>query len=57
VQKTLEAYRSLESAVSQGKIGQLGVSNIYDPAELMWLMGKARVPVSVVQNRYASSSV
>lgn len=37
--------------MSEGKIGQLGVSNIYEQDELMWLMGKARVPVSVVQNR------
>ncbi|GFZ48552.1 hypothetical protein JCM24511_06300, partial [Saitozyma sp. JCM 24511] len=51
-EQTLEAYRSLEAAVSEGKIGQLGVSNIYEQDELMWLMGKARVPVSVVQNRW-----
>lgn len=30
----------------------LGVSNIYDAAELEWLIGQAREPVKVVQNRW-----
>jgi hypothetical protein len=49
---TLEAYRALEGCVGENKIGRLGVSNIYDPAELSWLIEAAAVPVSVVQNRW-----
>lgn len=50
-QLTLEAYRALEHFVDSGQVRQLGVSNIYDTKELQWLIGEARVPVSVVQNR------
>ena len=35
-----------------GQLRQLGVSNIYDPEELKWLINEARVKVSVVQNRW-----
>ncbi|KLT42284.1 Aldo/keto reductase, partial [Cutaneotrichosporon oleaginosum] len=49
---TLEAYRALEACVGEGKIGRLGVSNIYDADELAWLIAQAQVPVSVVQNRW-----
>lgn len=48
---TLTAYRTLEGFCDEGKIGALGVSNIYDPTLLEWLIGEARVKVGVVQNR------
>lgn len=51
-QKTLEAYRTLEGFADQGKVRNLGVSNIYDRSELEWLISEARVPVKVVQNRW-----
>lgn len=52
IQKTLEAYRTLEGFAHQGKVRNLGVSNIYDRSELEWLISQARVPVKVVQNRW-----
>lgn len=38
--------------MARGTVGRLGVSNIYDPDELAWLIAEAKVPVSVVQNRW-----
>jgi aryl-alcohol dehydrogenase-like predicted oxidoreductase len=52
VQATLEAYQTLEGFVDAGKIITLGISNIYDPKLLEWLLGKVRVKVGVVQNRW-----
>ncbi|BEI80295.1 hypothetical protein CcaverHIS002_0108240 [Cutaneotrichosporon cavernicola] len=49
---TLEAYRALEKAVQEGKVGGLGVSNIYNVQELAWLVSEAKVPLRVVQNRW-----
>lgn len=51
MQATLAAYQTLEGFVPS-KIGALGVSNIYEADELAWLISKAKVPVSVVQNRW-----
>ena len=51
-QQTLEAYRTLEGFVEQGKVRQIGVSNIYDPEMLEWMIGEAKVELQVVQNRY-----
>ncbi|KAK1922052.1 NADP-dependent oxidoreductase domain-containing protein [Papiliotrema laurentii] len=51
-QATLEAYQTLEGFVDAGKIITLGISNIYDPKLLEWLLGKVRVKVGVVQNRW-----
>lgn len=51
-QATLEAYQALETFVDAGKLRQLGVSNCYDPKTLEWLIGQARIKVSVVQNRW-----
>ncbi len=50
-QATREAWRTLEDLVDQGVIKQLGLSNIYQPKLLLWVIEQARVPVSVVQNR------
>lgn len=52
LKKTLEAYRALEVHASEGNVLNLGVSNIYDPKELEWLISQAREPVKVVQNRW-----
>lgn len=56
MQRTLEAYRALESQAERGLVHNLGVSNIYDAKELEWLISQARTPVKVVQNRYVFSS-
>ena len=47
----MEAYRTLEGFVNQGRVRQLGVSNIYDPEMLRWMIAEARVKLEVVQNR------
>ncbi|WVF73172.1 hypothetical protein IAT40_007991 [Kwoniella sp. CBS 6097] len=51
-EQTLAAYRTLESFVEKGQVRHLGVSNIYDPSLLKWLIGEAKVKVGVVQNRW-----
>nr|XP_031860537.1 uncharacterized protein CI109_004148 [Kwoniella shandongensis]KAA5527609.1 hypothetical protein CI109_004148 [Kwoniella shandongensis] len=51
-EQTLEAYRTLEDFVSQGKVRELGVSNCYDPKVLKSLIVEAKVKVGVVQNRW-----
>ncbi|ORY28133.1 NADP-dependent oxidoreductase domain-containing protein [Naematelia encephala] len=50
--QTLEAYRTLEKFVDDGRVRALGVSNCYDPALLEWLINEARIKVGVVQNRW-----
>ncbi|WWC64426.1 uncharacterized protein I303_107036 [Kwoniella dejecticola CBS 10117] len=51
-EQTLSAYQTLESFVDAGKVRHLGVSNIYDPNLLSWLIERGRVKVGVVQNRW-----
>ncbi|KAI5455473.1 hypothetical protein NCC49_000283 [Naganishia albida] len=47
-----EAWKTLESFVEEGKILQLGISNIYQPSLLLRMIEFATVPVSIVQNRW-----
>ena len=42
----------MEGFADQGKVRNLGVSNIYNRSELEWLISEARIPVKVVQNRW-----
>jgi diketogulonate reductase-like aldo/keto reductase len=51
-QQNKEAWKALESFVDEGKIKQLGISNIYQPSLLLKMMEFATVPVSIVQNRW-----
>ncbi|OCF61110.1 oxidoreductase [Kwoniella mangroviensis CBS 10435] len=51
-EQTLSAYQTLETFVKEGKIRQLGISNIYDPILLSWLIERVEVKVGVVQNRW-----
>ncbi|WWD03465.1 hypothetical protein V865_001517 [Kwoniella europaea PYCC6329] len=51
-EQTLSAYQALETFVKEGKIRQLGISNIYDPKLLLWLIERVEVKVGVVQNRW-----
>ncbi|EIW71809.1 hypothetical protein TREMEDRAFT_67967 [Tremella mesenterica DSM 1558] len=51
-EETLLAYRTLEELADQGKVRTLGISNIYDPTLLQWLINQARIKVGVVQNRW-----
>ncbi|KAK6909596.1 hypothetical protein I203_103617 [Kwoniella mangroviensis CBS 8507] len=51
-EQTLSAYQTLETFVKEGKIRQLGISNIYNPILLSWLIERVEVKVGVVQNRW-----
>ncbi|HLZ98792.1 MAG TPA: aldo/keto reductase [Steroidobacteraceae bacterium] len=50
-EKTLEAWRAMESLVQGGGVRQLGISNCYDLDQLEALHESARIKPSVVQNR------
>lgn len=50
--ETLEVWKEFEYLFRQGKVRQLGISNIYDPALLEWAMNTFEVKPSVIQNRF-----
>nr|CEL66542.1 TPA: aldo/keto reductase family oxidoreductase,putative [Neospora caninum Liverpool] len=52
LEKTLEAWRSLEEAVDEGVVRLLGVSNCYDVEMLRRLYAAARHKPRVLQNRF-----
>jgi len=49
---TLTVWKTLEEFVKQGKIKQLGISNMYDLKELEKLWNSVEVKPAVVQNRF-----
>jgi len=49
---TLAVWRRFEAAVDDGSVRQLGISNLYSPAEFAWLHGAARHKPAVLQNRF-----
>ncbi|KAH7693791.1 hypothetical protein AAVH_39167, partial [Aphelenchoides avenae] len=49
---TMEVWRVFEEFHSQGKVKQLGISNLYDPEGLVRLYNDARVKPAVIQNRF-----
>ena len=51
-EKTVEAWRAMESLYDQGKIGQLGISNCYQLEVLQNLYEISVVKPSIVQNRF-----
>jgi aryl-alcohol dehydrogenase-like predicted oxidoreductase len=52
VQQNTEAWKTLETFVTDGKIKHLGISNIYQPSLLRKMIDFATVPVDIVQNRW-----
>jgi len=48
----LEAWRSFETLVNAGQVRALGISNCYDAGLLRSLSDAAKIPPSVVQNRF-----
>lgn len=50
--ETKEAWRALETLVDQGKINQIGISNIYQLDSLKEIYEWARIKPSVVQNHF-----
>lgn len=54
---TMEVYREFEKFVDQGRVKQLGISNLYDLNGLKRLYNDARHKPSVIQNRlYADTN-
>jgi len=54
---TLKVWKVMESFVDEGKVHQIGISNIYDSEKFQILYNEARIKPWVVQNRlYAESN-
>jgi diketogulonate reductase-like aldo/keto reductase len=53
---TLKAWRTMESFVEQGSVRLIGVSNMYDLAELEELYEEAKIKPSILQNRFYAES-
>jgi diketogulonate reductase-like aldo/keto reductase len=51
-QKTMEVYRECEKFVDEGRVKQLGISNLYNLNGLRKLYDDARHKPAVVQNRF-----
>jgi len=49
---TMEVYRVFEKFVDDGRVKQLGISNLYDYNRLKQLYNDARHKPSVIQNRF-----
>lgn len=49
-------WKIFEEFHSQGKVKQLGISNIYDPRSLARIHDEAQVKPAVVQNRFYADS-
>eukprot|EP00472_Partenskyella_glossopodia_P003344 CAMPEP_0197535324 /NCGR_PEP_ID=MMETSP1318-20131121/50194_1 /TAXON_ID=552666 /ORGANISM="Partenskyella glossopodia, Strain RCC365" /LENGTH=354 /DNA_ID=CAMNT_0043092859 /DNA_START=141 /DNA_END=1205 /DNA_ORIENTATION=- len=49
---TMKAWRVMEKLYSSGRVGQLGMSNIYDLDRLQKLLDDAKVKPAVIQNRF-----
>ncbi|ORY89671.1 Aldo/keto reductase [Leucosporidium creatinivorum] len=51
-QDNLIVWKEFEALVKEGKVHQLGISNIYDPDLLRWAFETFDIKPSVVQNRF-----
>lgn len=56
VEKTMEAWRVMESFVDEGKVLRLGISNCYDYSFYTAIYDQARIKPSVLQNRFYAES-
>uniref|UniRef100_A0A061R8E8 Aldo keto reductase n=1 Tax=Tetraselmis sp. GSL018 TaxID=582737 RepID=A0A061R8E8_9CHLO len=54
--QTMEVWRVFEDAVDSGTVGQLGISNLYDPRLFHWLHANSRHKPRVLQNRFYRDS-
>lgn len=52
IQKTLQAYRVLESFVEDGYVKQIGLSNTYDFRFFEYIYDQAKIKPKVLQNRF-----
>ena len=51
-----KVYRTMEAAVDEGKVLQLGISNFYRLEDVVWAYDHARIKFKVVQNRFYSDA-
>ena len=49
---TLEVWRAMEELVDAGGVGQLGISNCYEPHRLETIHRRARIKPALIQNRF-----
>ena len=55
-EETLQVWREMERAVSEGTVRSLGISNAYDAAALARLYDAAEIKPSVVQTRLCTTT-
>jgi len=53
---TMEAWHGMEQLVNEGKVKQIGISNIYSLVALQEIYTQATIKPSVVQNHFASDT-
>lgn len=53
---TMQAWRGMEQLVNEGKVKQIGISNIYQLPALQDIYKEATIKPSVVQNHFASDT-
>mmetsp|Transcript_18671 Transcript_18671/g.33780 ORF Transcript_18671/g.33780 Transcript_18671/m.33780 type:complete len:349 (+) Transcript_18671:113-1159(+) len=56
VERTMEAWRVMETFVDDGKVHRLGISNCYDYNFYTAIYNQARIKPSVLQNRFYAES-
>lgn len=56
IEETMQAWRTMESFVDEGKVKGLGISNCYDYTFFTTLYDMARIKPKVLQNRFYSDS-
>jgi len=56
MENTLKVWKVMESFVDDGKVRQIGISNIYDSEKFKTLYSEARIKPWVVQNRFYAES-
>lgn len=56
MEETLQAWKTMEAFVDEGRVKQLGISNCYHPEFFKYLFEVSRIKPAVIQNRlYAQS--
>ena len=56
IEETMEVWRTMETAVEEGTVGRLGISNCYDYELFTELYQRAKVKPSILQNRFYGHS-
>ena len=51
-----KVWRTMEEAVDEGKVRQIGLSNFYRLEDVVWAYDNARIKPAVIQNRFYKDS-